>query len=98
MRSSTAASLISSSRAIAPWAKLSYARVRQRRAAPQPERLRSRSDALGQRAAREQLPRLVDQALEALEIELVGLDPDDVARRPRHEHVLRQRLAQAARR
>jgi hypothetical protein len=37
----------------------------------------------------------VHQALEALEIERVRLDPEDVAGRFRRQHVLRKRLAES---
>ena len=49
-------------------------------------------------AASEQAPRLVHEALEAVEIELVGLDPDDVARRSGPQHVLAEAPCEVARR
>ena len=68
--------------------------VRERRAPPQRQRVAEPLRRVGRQAAREQAPPLVHQPLEAVEIELVGLDPDDVAGRSGRQHVLRKRLAQ----
>src|SRR5437773_10009197 len=64
-------------------------KVAERRAAPQRERLAQRLRTL----LRVLLPRLGGELLEAPQIELVGLDPEQVARRLRHEDVGRNELA-----
>ena len=69
--------------------------VRERRAPPQRQRVAQPLRRVGRQAASEQAPPLVHQALEAVEIELVGLDPDDVAGRSGRQHVLRKRLAKS---
>ena len=82
MRSSSAASRISSSRAIAPWAKLAYARSASAGPRQQPERLSQPIGGAGQLAAREQLARLVHQPLEAREVELRRARPGWRSRAP----------------
>ena len=69
--------------------------VRERRAPPQRQRVAQPLRRIGRQAPSEQAPPLVHQPLEAVEIELVGLDPDDVAGRSRRQHVLRKRLAKS---
>ncbi len=69
--------------------------VRERRASPERQRVAEPLRRVGRQAAGEQAPSLVHEALEAVEIELVGLDPDDVAGRSGRQHVLRKRLAQS---
>ena len=72
--------------------------VRERRTPPQRQRVAQPLRRVGRQAASEQAPPLVHQPLEAVEIELVGLDPDDVAGRSRRQHVLRQAPCEVARR
>ena len=69
--------------------------VRERRAPPQRQRVAQPLRRVGRQAAGEQAPPLVHQPLESVEIELVGLDPDDVAGRSGRQHVLRKRLAKS---
>ena len=69
--------------------------VGERGAPPQRQRLAQPLRGVGRQAAGAQTPRLVHQPFELVEIEIVGLDPDQVARRPRGQHVLRKRLAKS---
>ena len=68
--------------------------VRERRTSPQRQRVAQPLRRVGREPAGEHAPALVDQPLEALEVELVRSDADQVAGRPRLQHVLRKRLAE----
>jgi hypothetical protein len=69
--------------------------VGQRRAPPQAERVAQPLRRLARQAPVSQVAGLVDQALEAVQIQLAGLHGDQVARRPGAQHVGHERLAQA---
>ena len=69
--------------------------VGKRRASPQLQCVVESLRRVGRQAASQQAPRLVGEVLEAVEIELVGLDPDEVARRPGRQHVVRKGLAKS---
>ena len=69
--------------------------VRERRASPERQRVAEPLRRIARQAASEQAPPLVHEPLESVEIERVGLDPDDVAGRSGRQHVLRQRLAKS---
>ena len=69
--------------------------VHERRASPERQRFPEPLRRVGRQPAPEQAPSLVHQVLEAMEIEGVRLDPEDVARRPRRQHVGEKRLAEA---
>ncbi len=58
-----------------PWAKLSYARSASAGPLHSDSASRRRWEASAARSSSEQAPRLVDQPLEAVEIERLGLDP-----------------------
>ena len=68
--------------------------IRERRASPQRKRLVEPLRRIGRQPANEQAPPLVHEALEPVEVELVGLDSNDVARRSRGQHIRRKCLAQ----
>ena len=70
------------------------AEVRQRRAAPQRERAAQHLARLGRGPSGKQLPALVQQPLEPLQIERAVLDPHQVAERPRLDHPIAERLPQ----
>ena len=70
-------------------------KVRERRAPPERERVAQPCRRLRGPTAAEQAPALVHQPLEAMEIQVVGLDPEDVAGGPGLQHVLRKRLAES---
>ena len=95
MRSSTAASLISSSRAIAAWAKLSYETSASAGPRHSARASRSRPEASAGLPVREAAPRLLDQPLETVEVELIRPETNRVAGRPGDERIRRQRLAEA---
>ena len=63
--------------------------VGERRATPERQRLAKLRGSLG----RVRAPRLGDEPLEPAEVEAVGVDLQDVARRPRHEDVRPEQLA-----
>ena len=64
--------------------------VAERRAAPQRERLPQRLGSLPRILS----PRILNEPLEATEIQLLGLDPEQVAGRLRDEHAGRKELAE----
>ncbi len=68
--------------------------VGERRASPQGQRLAQLLRPVCRQPASEQAPPLLHEALEAVEIERVRFDPDEVAGRPRRQDVRRQRLPQ----
>ena len=69
--------------------------IRQRWTSPEREGVAEPLRRVGRQAASEQAPSLVHEALEAVEIERIRLDPDDVAGRSGRQHVPRKRLAQS---
>ena len=69
--------------------------VRESRAAPQRQRLTQPLRRVGREAASKHAPPLLHQALEAVEIEAVRLDPNHVAGRSGRQHVGRKRLAKS---
>ena len=90
MRRSSATRRSSSSRRISACANDSSREVGERRAAPESERL-TEEPCCGRSARR--LCRLLDEPLEAEQVELVGLDPDQVAGLPGDDRVARRRAA-----
>ena len=72
--------------------------VSERPAPPERQRVAEPLRRVGCQAASEQAPSLVHQPLEAVEIERIGLDADDVAGRSRRQHVLRGAPCVVARR
>jgi hypothetical protein len=68
--------------------------VREGRTAPLRQRLPQAFGRLSGQPAGQQAPPLVHQSLEAVEVERLRLDPQDVPGRPRREHVRRERPAQ----
>jgi len=66
-----------------------------RGAFPQGQRLVKSLRSVGRQAASQKASRFVDQALEAVQVELVGLDSQDVTGRPGRQHLLWKRLAKA---
>ena len=69
--------------------------VRECWSSPQSEGVAEPRRRIGRKAASQQSPRFVDQPLEPVEIELVGLDPDEVSGRSGRQHVLRKRLSKS---
>ena len=69
--------------------------VRERRASPQRQRVAEPPRRVGRQAASKQAPPLVHQPLEAVEIERIRLDLNDVAGRSGRQHLLRKRFAQS---
>ena len=67
--------------------------IRQRWTSPEREGVAEPLRRVGRQAAGEQAPSLVHEALEAVEIERVGLDADEVAGRSGRQHVLGERFA-----
>ena len=61
--------------------------VRKRRTSPQRQRFVQALGRLGREPAGLQLPRLVHQLLEPMQVQVIALDSDDVARRPCRQHV-----------
>ena len=69
--------------------------VRKRRASPQRQRIVKPLRSICCQTSSQQASPLVNQALEAVEVEVVRFDPEGVAGRSRRQHVLRKRLAKS---
>jgi len=73
--------------------KVLVGEVCERWAPPQRKRVAESLRRVLRQTASEQAPPFLDQALEAAEVELVAIDPDQVTGRSRRQHALRKRLA-----